>query len=74
MSNAAMTRRAAPRSLTQAQVDALCQAAVRAWRQAPGSARRVHFVWQGKRYVVRHTSFRVIVSLTNGTAIASAYD
>jgi hypothetical protein len=68
-----MPRRTQP-ALSQAEVDALCAAAIRAWRRAPGSARRVRFRWRGAALVATHTSFRIIVSLPDGTPLTSAYD
>jgi hypothetical protein len=62
------------RTLTQADVDALCRAGLCAWRHAPRSARRVAFVYRGKRFVVRHTSFRLLINEINGTPVASMWD
>ena len=73
MPTTARTRKTVTRSLSQAEVDELCQTAIRAWRQAPGSARRVYFVWQGKRYVARHTSFRLIIDTVQGEPVAYCY-
>ena len=70
--NVAMT--AYQRTLTQADVDALCRAGLCAWRHAPRSARRVAFVWRGKRFVARHTSFRLLVAEANGQPVASIWD
>jgi hypothetical protein len=61
-------------SLTQADVHALCLAAKQAWQKAPGRARRVPFVWRKKRFIVRHTSFRLFVHEANGQPVAYAWD
>jgi hypothetical protein len=57
-------------SLTQQNIDALCRTARHAWRTAPRSRRRVSFVWRRKRFVTRHTSFRLIIDEVNGHPVA----
>jgi hypothetical protein len=62
------------RTLTQLDVDALCRAARLAWRTASPSRRRVPLVWRGKRFVVRHTSFHLLVHEANGQPVACCWD
>jgi len=62
------------RTLSQGDVDALCRAARLAWRQASRSARQVSFVWRHKRFVARHTSFRLLVDEANGQPVAYIWD
>lgn len=55
---------------TPADVTALCDAAARAWRSSPPRVRLARFTWRGLPYVVRHTSFRMLVRTAAGKPVA----
>ena len=61
-------------SLTQRDIDALCQFARAAWRTAPRSCRRVAVVWRQKGFVARHTGFRLIIDDTKGQPVACVWE
>jgi hypothetical protein len=46
----------------------------RAWRQAPGSARRARFVWRQKCFVATHTTFRLLIHEATGEPVAFIWD
>ena len=60
--------------LMQTDVNDLCATARTAWRHAPGARRRVAFVWRHKRFVARHTSFRLVIDETNGRPVACCWE
>lgn len=62
------------RALTPADVNALCQAGLRAWRQATGRTRVVRFRWRGQAFRAHHTSFRLMIQEPDGTPVACCYD
>jgi hypothetical protein len=61
------------RSLTQGDVDTLCAAGVVAWRQAPGSARRVLLMWRHTWFVAHHSTFRLKIEEVNGAPVACCW-
>jgi hypothetical protein len=62
------------RSLSPSDINAICDAARRAWDRIPGSHASGSFVWRGKRLVVRHSTFRLFVDEPDGTPVCYRYD
>ena len=60
-------------SLTQRDIDALCQFARSAWRTAPQLCRRVAFVWRQKCFVARPTGFRLMIDDSLGHPVACVW-
>ena len=61
------------RSLTQADVDALCKAAQNAWKHTSPRQRTVVFRWRGQLYRSRWTNFRMLVDTINGEAMVCVW-
>jgi hypothetical protein len=59
--------------LTANEVNELLDAAEVAWNKARPSARKVTFVWHGKRYVSTLSSLRMLVDTEDGQPVACRY-
>jgi len=59
--------------LTPLEVTSVCSAAAAAWTKASPSARTVSFVWGGRRYRSKLTSFRMLVETAAGQPVACRY-
>jgi hypothetical protein len=53
----------------QRDIDLLCRAAEIAWRTARPHARQARFLWRGRRWVVRHSAFRLLVDDAHGNPV-----
>lgn len=61
--------------LTPAEITSLCDAGKAAWDSLkPSAPGRAPFTWRGKKYVARHTTFRLLIDTAGGKPVAQRYD
>jgi hypothetical protein len=61
------------RSLTPADVRALCDAAQREWSHFGRSKKSIRFRWRGRIYKSRWTNFRMLIETTSGEPVACRF-
>jgi len=59
--------------MKQADTEALCDAAKRAWEQTAPRARSVIFTWRKKKYKSVMTGFRMLVATAEGVPVCCRY-
>jgi hypothetical protein len=62
-----------PAKLSPEDVKALCDAAKEAWNAAPPTAKKVRFLWRGRRYISVLTSFRMLVQTPEGEPVCDRF-